>query len=195
MTSGAQTWEATEARRGPEAFSRTTAKENGLRTGGRLVPLARLSHRCSVRATMSQDSSLTRSGRSVRQALTAYTKLVFRQNLPKYLHECRRRGDVRAMAGAKFEGSPASLAIGTARELSERLFVGIPRAVNICARQIKFSLQLERLLETLNRLGHPKIGDPPQILWRRIGRNRIRGDAPTVARLSAVQQSLPLVRR
>ena len=35
MTSGAQTWEATEARRGPEAFSRTTAKENVLRTGGR----------------------------------------------------------------------------------------------------------------------------------------------------------------
>ena len=90
---------------------------------------------------------------------------------------------------------PSSLAIRAARELSERLFIGVARAVDIRARQDKFSLQMERLLEAFNRLRHPVLADPLQILWRRIGRSWVGRDAPAVPRLNAIQQPLPLGRR
>ena len=99
------------------------------------------------------------------------------------------------MAGVKFIGLPASFAIRAVRELSKRLFIGIARAVDICARQAKFGLQTERLLEAFNRLRHPVLADPLQILWRRIGRRWIRCDAPAVPCLDAIQQSLTLGRR
>jgi hypothetical protein len=78
----------------------------------------------------------------------------------------------------KFVGLPANLPIGAACELCKRFFIGIAGAVDICARQIKFGLQTERLLETINRLRHPVLADPLQILRRGIGRSRVRCDAP-----------------
>jgi len=55
------------------------------------------------------------------------------------------------------------------------------------AQQIEVGLQLQRLYEAFHRLRQPELSNPLQILRRRIGRRRVRGDAPTVAGLNAAQ--------
>src|SRR5208282_3059023 len=85
------------------------------------------------------------------------------QSLLKCVHECCRRGDIWTVAGVKIIDLPAGFPLGAVSELSERLLVGVARAVNVCAWQAQLCLQLQWLIETPNRLRHPVLADPLQI--------------------------------
>ncbi len=85
------------------------------------------------------------------------------QSLPKCVHECCRRGDIWTVAGVKVIDLPAGFLSGAVCELSERLLLGVARAVNVRAWHGQLCLQVERLIETPNRLRHPVLADPLQI--------------------------------
>ncbi len=85
------------------------------------------------------------------------------QSLPKGVHECGRCGDIWTVAGVKVIDLPAGLLSGAICELSERLLLGVARAVNVCAWQGQLCLQLERLIETPSGLRQPVLTDPLQI--------------------------------
>jgi hypothetical protein len=96
------------------------------------------------------------------------------------------RGNIWTMAGVKFICLPACLAIRAACELSEGLFIGVARTMDVRARQTKFSLQTERLLKAPSGLWHPVLADPLKVLWRRIGWSWVRCNAPAVPCLNAI---------
>jgi hypothetical protein len=96
------------------------------------------------------------------------------------------RGNIWTMAGVKFICLPACLAIRAACELSKGLFIGVARTMDVRARQTKFSLQTERLLNAPSGLWHPVLADPLKVLWRRIGWSWVRCNAPAVPCLNAI---------
>src|SRR6516225_2973994 len=82
-----------------------------------------------------------------------------RQNSLKDLDQCIGRRHVRAVTGVQLVERP-TVPSGSCGKPPERALVGVPHALNVDTRQRHFGLQMNWLLEALDRLQHAEFCDP-----------------------------------